>query len=178
MWKAEATEAGRHFAEHGCYPVGHWTNTSDTTRAKSATISPPARPTIPARAERKVTALRPVDQMIADIVAAGGSLEVEDFHNYYDNLVSSAIRHGKVPEGKLLETERRSWPQRVLQLVDKPAWMTAVLEPIEVSDRSPRQPVRCRRRSRVRWTDRGGPVRSAQSHPVPLCRRQCALRPA
>ena len=26
-------------------------------------------------------------------------------------------------------------PQRVLQLVDKPAWMNAVLEPIEVSDR-------------------------------------------
>jgi hypothetical protein len=133
-WKAEATEAGRHFAEHGCYPAGHWTKTSDTARAKSATISSPARPTIPARAARKVTALRPVDQMIADIVAAGGSLEVEDFHNYYDNLVSSAIRHGKVPEGKLLEIARRSWPQRVLQLVDKPAWMTAALEPIEVSD--------------------------------------------
>lgn len=136
VWKAEATEAGRHFAEHGCYPAGHWTSSSDTTRAKSATALSPARPTIPERAERKVTALRPVDQMIADIVAAGGSLEVEDFHNYYDNLVSSAIRHGKVPEGKLLEIARgRSWPQKLLQLVDKPAWMNAVLESIEVSDK-------------------------------------------
>ncbi|WP_371407116.1 hypothetical protein OHA10_16620 [Kribbella sp. NBC_00662] len=112
VWKAEATQAGRHFAHHGCYPVGHWTNTSDTTRAKSATIASAARPIVPARAERKVTALRPADQMIADIVAAGGRLEVEDLHNYYDNLVSSAIRYGKVPEGKLLEIERRSWPQR------------------------------------------------------------------
>ncbi|MFI6827612.1 hypothetical protein ACIBG5_10970 [Kribbella sp. NPDC050241] len=135
VWKAEATEAGRHFAEHGSYPAGHWTSASDTSGARSAKASSPARPTIPARAERKVTALRPVDQMIADIVAAGGRLEVEDFQNYYDNLVSSAIRHGKVPEGKLLEIVRRSWPQRVLRLVDKPAWMTAALEPIEVSDR-------------------------------------------
>ncbi|WP_132154855.1 hypothetical protein [Kribbella antiqua] len=136
VWKAEATEAGQHFAEHGCYPAGHWTSASDKTGAKGAKTLSLARGTFPARAERKVTALRPVDQMIADVVAAGGSLEVEDFRNYYDNLVSSAIRHGKVPEGKLLQIARgRSWHEKLLQLVDKPAWMTAVLEPIEVSDR-------------------------------------------
>ena len=33
VWTAEATEAGRHFAEQGRYPAGHWTKTSDTTRA-------------------------------------------------------------------------------------------------------------------------------------------------
>ncbi len=66
---------------------------------QTANNTPPARGTVSARGERTLTALRLVDRMIADVVAVGGSLEVDDDRGYYDNLVSSATRYGKVPEG-------------------------------------------------------------------------------
>lgn len=132
-WKAQATEAGQYFAEHGAYPIGHWTTTSGTTRAQTmpplANAPAPANRSAPASEERKVTARRPVDQLITDIVTAGESLNVDDYDGHYDNLLSSAMRHGKVPDGKLLKVDHGSWPKRTLRLVDRPAWMTATLDP-------------------------------------------------
>lgn len=131
-WEAKATEAGRHFAAHGEYPSGHWS-------------APPAPPVVPGTSQavmpqpgattptprRVVTGVRPVDQMMVDLAEAGGSLEVED-GAYYERLVASANRYGKVPAGKLLELRRTSRRQAVIELVERPAWMAATLEPIPI----------------------------------------------
>lgn len=149
IWRAEPTAAGRHFAEHGEYPSGHWSDPASLVSAKEATFTktsqvaatvPPPADSVSAPLRQspglKVTGLRPVDQMITDIVAAGGSLDVSDGNNYYDGLVASAVRFGKVPEGKLLHVvQRKGWGDKTLQLVDQPAWMTESLHPIPVADR-------------------------------------------
>lgn len=138
-WKAEATEAGLYFVEHGSYPAGHWSATPTTSTSSGPPAPMPVQPRSqtarPAR-KRRVSGARPVDQLIADVTAAGGRLEVASDGSYYENLVSSAIRHNKVPDGKLLQVTRgRRWEQRTIELVDKPAWMTAVLDPIPVPER-------------------------------------------
>lgn len=75
--------------------------------------------------------------MIVDVVAAGGKLNVEAAEDgYWEGLVSSAVRHGKVPEGELLSIRHgKGWSARVITLEDPPAWMPAILDPIPVGKR-------------------------------------------
>lgn len=132
VWKAVPTDAGRYFAVNGSYPMGHWA-TSSKGQPKPKSPSPPNRTR---SKERLVTGLRPVDQMLADVAEAGGSLDVTDTKGHYSSLVSSANRHGKVPGGKHLQTvSRRGWGEKTVRLVDKPEWMTADLDAIAVTDR-------------------------------------------
>lgn len=140
MWRAKVTEAGRHFVEYGAYPQGHWRSSTEATGTEVVTRVND-RPALHARALGRaaawsVTGLRPVDQLIADVVAAGGELHVtRERGGYYESLVSSAIRHTKVPDGKLLEVVSGGrWEDQIVRLVDKPAWMTAVLNPIVVTE--------------------------------------------
>lgn len=140
VWRAEATDAGRYFAEHGVYPPGHWKTgstgtTSEAPRPASTTQVPGAGGQSRVR-PRPETGLRPVDQLLADVVAAGGELHVSrEQGGYYENLVSSAIRHRKVPEGKLLEVASGgTWKDQIVRLVDKPGWITATLDTIVVAE--------------------------------------------
>ena len=96
VWKAVPTDAGRYFATNGSSPEGHWTTPSKV----QAEPIPAPRPIHRPKVERPVTGLRPVDQMLADIAEAGGSLDVTDTAGHYAGLVSSATRYGKVPDGK------------------------------------------------------------------------------
>src|SRR5699024_3406852 len=82
-WKAVPTDAGRYFVEHDAYPDGHW----NLARAPSAPapVWDGRRAARPVR-QRKVTGARPVDQLVADVVAAGGRLEVESDGAYYEAL--------------------------------------------------------------------------------------------
>jgi hypothetical protein len=125
VWRAEPTEAGRFFVEHGAYPAGHWAASSESA-SRPATTVPPRRPR-----ERKVTGLRPVDQMMVDLAEAGGELRVAATGgSYWENLAASATRHGKVPKGKVLKVARgKDWSERILRLEDAPGWMTVDLEP-------------------------------------------------
>ena len=62
---------------------------------------------MPNSAEPAARKLSPTEQLIADIVAAGGELRIDrstDNTNYQVR-VASAIRFGKVPDGKLLVME-------------------------------------------------------------------------
>jgi hypothetical protein len=131
VWKAVATEAGRYFIEHGQYPAGHWF----TEPAPSTRPSPVVRRAAP-RPVNKVTGHRPVDQMIADLIEAGGELTVETLApGYWEGLASSATRHKKVPEGKLLQVVRgATWGERVIRLEDPPEWMSATLQPVPVAE--------------------------------------------
>ncbi|KRF44607.1 hypothetical protein ASH01_11485 [Terrabacter sp. Soil811] len=150
VWKAEATEAGSYFVDHGEYPPGHWP--AGTRRSRPAGPSRPSRKE--PRSERKVTGLRPVDQMIADLIEAGGEMTVEATeHGYWEGLVSSGTRYNKVPDGKLLKIRQgRTWAERVITLEDPPAWMSAELDPVPVMDllRSPHPVVKALRDDRSR----------------------------
>lgn len=156
-WRAIASDAGRHYVEHGSYPEGLWTSPQSPPRPVLSPTAPPRHPRPPTPAEPKsgtsgagpeITAhasrrsdvppkRRPVtEQLIADVIAAGGELRVnaDDDKINYDQRVAAAIRHGKVPEGKLLIIERgKTWRDRIIRLQDPPEWMTAVLAPIPVS---------------------------------------------
>jgi len=73
--------------------------------------------------DRKVTGLRPVDQLIAGSprLLRNGCTTRAGTSAYYENLVASANRHDKVPDGKLLTVERGStWNDQVIVLADKP----------------------------------------------------------
>lgn len=146
IWRATATPAGRYFAEHGAYPESHWAAASTgrstvpghTRPRREASASTPAHlsnVTSPKTNPKANPALRPVDQMMADLVEAGGTLKVSAPQSgYWERLASSAARYCKVPEGQLVRVERgATWDERVLRLVDKPTWMTAVLERVPVS---------------------------------------------
>ncbi|EYT64022.1 hypothetical protein H483_0106070 [Dietzia sp. UCD-THP] len=80
-----------------------------------------------------------MEQSIADVVAAGGRLEVvrtADKGPSYEALVKSAIRFNKVPAGKILVVERGArWGEATIVLTDPPEWMTVALEPIPVPER-------------------------------------------
>lgn len=127
-WSAILTDAGAYFLEHGAYPDGHWP-TYGRTHTFRAVMPPKTK-------HERVTALRPVEQLIADVIAAGGELKISgDEAARYKSLVSSATRFGKVPEGKLLKVESGlSWREQFVRLTDKPEWMTAVLAPIPVAE--------------------------------------------
>jgi hypothetical protein len=81
------------------------------------------------------------------VIAAGGTLRIDrstDQTNYQAR-VASAIRFGKVPEGKLLVMEMDgSWKNLVIRLQDPPDWMNADLRPIPIPQqlRSPHKVVR------------------------------------
>jgi hypothetical protein len=130
-WRAVATDAGRHYAEHGAYPEGLWTKSkvlpipvlapAVPQRSLPATERKPATSQVEPGASPGLDTIREVarpkrvsvtEQLIADVIAAGGELRInaeEDKANY-DVRVAAAIRHGKVPEGKLLVIERgASW---------------------------------------------------------------------
>lgn len=138
VWKAEATDAGRYFLEHGQYPAGHWSGSAEPASGPATPAAAPLRskPKAKPKRERKVTGLRPVDQMMADLAVAGGRMTVAaDTGTYWENLVSSATRFNKVPEGKLLKIARgNSWSERTIWLEDPPGWMPLELVPIPVAE--------------------------------------------
>lgn len=81
-WSAGLTDAGRHYLAHGSYPDGHWDTRKDGAAPSSRPqLKSPARSRAadsprPPRAKVTSKKLRPVDQLIAAVVAAGGRLEV------------------------------------------------------------------------------------------------------
>jgi hypothetical protein len=130
-WSVTLTDAGQHFLIHGAYPAGHWdvperdqTPGQVAAAARRAATRPP------------VTGSRPVDQLLTDVMAANGRLVVTTGdRTYWERLVSTAARYGKVPAGKVLRVEPGgSWTENVISLADAPEWMTAVLAPVPVAD--------------------------------------------
>jgi hypothetical protein len=98
-------------------------------RKRAAPRTPPFPPLEPRPKPLPVT-----EQLIADVIASGGELRIDrekDKANY-ETRVGAAIRHGKVPEGKLLTVEHGTWREWIIRLQDPPAWMTTVLDPIPV----------------------------------------------
>ncbi|MFC4056105.1 hypothetical protein ACFOY4_41010 [Actinomadura syzygii] len=144
-WRAEATDAGRHYIKHGDYPHGFWTSRkfplsgSQESRSEIPAQHAPKKTDgagVSATSEnaRRVESAKRIS-VTENVIAAGGELRVngQEEKTNYDQRVAAAIRHGKVPEGKLLVIERgRTWGERIIRLQDPPEWMTAVLAPISV----------------------------------------------
>ncbi|MEP9364003.1 hypothetical protein ABLE68_13625 [Nocardioides sp. CN2-186] len=131
VWKAEPTDAGRYFVEHGEYPAGHWSATAESAFVPFT----PATHTRPTR-EPKVTGLRPADQLMADLAAGGGEIKIPANEiGYWENLILSATRHKKVPDGKRLKIAMGADRyERLIRLEHRPDWMTVELDPIQVAD--------------------------------------------
>jgi hypothetical protein len=143
VWKAEATAAGKHFAEHGSYPENHWPNRTpkpgtSTSTAPRTTLGAPPTPLAPTAARRdRITGKRLVDQMLADLAAAGAeglAIEERD-RGRFENLIRSAERYGKIPSGRLLRIERDEARRPVLRFIDQPAWKPERSTNIPVPDR-------------------------------------------
>ncbi|MEV8514236.1 hypothetical protein [Dactylosporangium sp. NPDC051484] len=128
-WRAELTATGTFYLSHGRFPnqpadarqAGGGTRPAAPQRTTAAppaapsgdAKSPPAPETAgpaaePTRAKRR----SPVEQLIADLTAAGGVLRVQRPHYIgnqptgvdYEQLIRSANRFGKVPPGQRLTT--------------------------------------------------------------------------
>jgi hypothetical protein len=141
-WRAEITDAGQHYLAHGTYPKGLFSGSEGLGEQGAPT--PPSRTALPRRVPKRAGTpknsartkrLPPTEQLIADLVAAGGELRINrsvDRANYQVR-VNAAIRFGKVPDGKLLVMEQgRNWQELVIRLEDPPEWMMADLAPVEV----------------------------------------------
>lgn len=139
-WAARATEAGTHYHLHDRYPEGIWRR---KPRART-----PSRPTVPAPtpAERVVAPVKaptpkPVSatQMLIDtIVAAGGRLDTDRNQDgvNWPQRATAAIRHGKVPDDKLLVVQSNGgWGKYALTLENPPPWLSLRLDPIAVPKR-------------------------------------------
>lgn len=114
-WSAEITDAGREYLKGAAAP--------DAERPRQPSISV-------------------VQQLVDDVVAAGGALRVPIKHYDregvdYAHRAHLAERHGKVPPGKWLETERISDDELEIRLIDSAEGDTEAartLLPVEVPD--------------------------------------------
>ena len=144
VWRAASTDSGIHYLRHGNYPAAEGGVLTAAVAARQA----PDRPT--RRGTRQVVRRgvplgcletrqiprppAPTEQLIADLVSNGGELRVDPPHRAkYEARVAAAIRFGKVPEGKQLVTKGSRWSATyVIRLEDAPAWLNALLDPLEV----------------------------------------------
>jgi len=160
VWSAEATPAGRHYLEHGTYPTPRVQEhvvrraKADTPQTTSVTAQPMppqvptphgpvtpeagARPAPRPRAAAKQPRKTLGEQLIDDVLAAGGSLVVKQEYGSgapnWTARIRSAQFCGKLSEGKELVHRRRAGGYEIT-IQDVPAWKLAVLDPIPVPDR-------------------------------------------
>ncbi|WP_432003281.1 hypothetical protein [Streptomyces sioyaensis] len=161
MWSAEATAAGCHYLEHGTYPapterqehaVRHTkakapstapvaaqpTSPRNSTPGERAASEAVARPESRRRAASKQSQKTLGEQLIDDVLAAGGSLVVKPHYGAgapnWTARIRSAQRCGRLPEGKELVHRWRAGGYEIT-IQDTPAWKLAVLDPIPVPER-------------------------------------------
>jgi hypothetical protein len=143
-WSAAVTDAGRHYLDTGTYPA------PDTSRRTPTATAPPsdgdrvraARPRAAPkpRAEPPPAApsvVGPMQQLIDEVIAAGGELAVERTHGGrdYHQLVTLANKSNKLPAGKRLITEADRWPKLEIKLVDMIPGTDVAVSPVPVPER-------------------------------------------
>ncbi|MEY9850124.1 hypothetical protein ABH940_007242, partial [Streptacidiphilus sp. BW17] len=183
-WSAELTDAGRHYLEHGTYPLVQPTAASRRPAARpprpvqiaaARTTVTPATRTEPERREPPqrpaATATRPAskserrtlgEQLIDDLIAAGGRLVVHRDGGpgtpNWPSRVNSAKRSGKLPAGKDIKSGWAAGGYEI-RLEDIPAWRLAVPDPVPVPERLTRpHSVVATLRDGKRTLDLGKPV--------------------
>ena len=158
-WSAELADAGRYYLEHGEFPeqTGQHRRPSPRSPAPTSTEKPSPvnataehetqpRPAATEEAPKRGPRVSPTEQLVADVVAAGGVLDVEEEHfqrrGGRDALVAAANRFSKTPPGKRLVERRVPDPRGFLYrgrsqlvLVDGPAGTNEELQPVPVPER-------------------------------------------
>jgi hypothetical protein len=130
-WRAEVTDVGRYYLEHGCYPPDLWAELSSRGRPVGSPVrarftpvrSPtPARPTRPAEAAGAAARVPTIDELAADlvarVVAAGGVLEADDTlaGDAGKKLVAGARHAPGLPFGKQLRIRSRGLVSRICEV--------------------------------------------------------------
>lgn len=143
-WRAEITEAGLVYlkGEH-LVPGVDPSSANDRrrnlaaadARGKQADAIPnPARP----HRNKSQRALRPTEQLIADLMESGGVMRVPYWRSQgerdYRQLVDAAQRWNKVPEGKRLVTDHHPGELEI-RLVDAPEGTVIAPQPVPVPAR-------------------------------------------
>ena len=114
-WRAEITEAGRYYLDHGCYPLGLWPRQA-AHRAQTASRPQPApKPAMLPAAQSpadhqnpSVAGPRLIEELaanlVAEVLAAGGTIEAGDrLAGDVGHLVVAASRNApNLPSGKQL----------------------------------------------------------------------------
>lgn len=150
-WNAVLMPDGEHYLKHGTYPGEP---VDELLVSRPATLSGAAEesPAESAGADRvrpPARALSPVDRLVADVVAAAGTLTIKvkgyDQERSVRARVHAAERHGRAPDGLELVVERPNWETYVLKLVAVPGWSAVPITSIEVPDnlRRPHAAVAC-----------------------------------
>lgn len=158
-WSATLTDGGRYYLQHGRHPdgdgqpvpppVGRRTARAGDDRQPAITGSTIGGGTTVARSRRRTEPARrsPTEQLVADVLAAGGTLDLErppgDGGERVSELVRSANRHSKVPVGTRLNCHRvrvddgSYFGTTVARIVleDGPAGTDAPLIPVPVPER-------------------------------------------
>jgi len=158
-WKATITPAGKYFLEHQRYPDGHWPEEEKERGAK-----PSPKPPWPQRGD-VVIGLPPVEQLVKDLTDAGGKLTVTTHtRDYWQNLATNAVRHGKAPAGHILKVDStKPWGTYIITAEKLPEWVPETATPIalpgtrqrthpalrNLTDGSPRLPTKRATRNRA-----------------------------
>lgn len=151
QWRAETTDAGRHYLAHGTYPDPSFAGVSSAREGSSRQPTPPARTPLrqavrPQRQQaaarpsapksKRAKTLSPTEQLVADVLAAGGRLVVQrdgQRSGYdYEQLIANAHRYDKLPVGKRLTSKALSWPEMEIRLVDAPPGTEVALRAVRV----------------------------------------------
>lgn len=109
VWRAELTDAGRHYLHHGSYPVGHRPSPRPVQVAKPAP-SPRSSSAATDRPAPTMTSAKPVspdedaENLVRRILAAGGTLKIDTREDTtdYEPLMRAAKRARSLPFGKQL----------------------------------------------------------------------------
>lgn len=151
-WSATLTDDGLYCLDHGGPRSQKGRTTTTPARPATSRSEGTASVTVggaePSRDSAAVRPLPPTEQLVADVVAAGGRLVVQADQGHMleertKELVRNANRYGKTPPGKrmrldLIREPGDKWwtlPRRfAVVLEDGPAGTDAELEPVPVPD--------------------------------------------
>jgi len=136
-WKAAILPAGAHYLATGAYPAGHWTRPRRTASERVQQVktwAAPSQPVTPApRLPKKAIGassedggLTPTRQLVQDIVAAGGVLEVDtsDDNRSFTSLVGIINRRGMAPDGQEVILTRARHNRVIMRLSTVSDWKT------------------------------------------------------
>jgi hypothetical protein len=148
-WRAEVTDAGRHYLDHGDYPPGMWANQSGQRVSKVARAQPALRavsiPPLPAANADPPQTPSPrysVEELAEDLVVrvmtAGGPIPAgENLAGDAGEQLTAASRHApSLPFGKRLRLRSENWPGHVRELfLDEDFAVRVAEQPVPVPQR-------------------------------------------
>lgn len=136
-WKAAILPAGAHYLATGAYPASHWTRPRRTASERVQQVktwAAPSQPVTPVpRLPKKAIGassedggLTPTRQLVQDIVAAGGVLEVDtsDDNRSFTSLVGIINRRGMAPDGQEVILTRARHNRVIMRLSAVSDWKT------------------------------------------------------